>query len=146
MHLRKNKNSAPAVVSLSRSYLDDNFLRRVCGLCFVDVVEISSSEEEEEEDSDLIVMPSDADLDEDEDDDDDDDDVENSGSHVNDALNQRDAMGGVLVNVGRPALETDIFLAPQLAAVVKPHQVVIVIVLLSSLSWNFFGSLYLCRN
>ena len=121
-------------------------MRCVCGLCFVDVVEISSSEEEEEEDSDLIVMPSDADLDEDEDDDDDDDDVENSGSHVNDALNQRDAMGGVLVNVGRPALETDIFLAPQLAAVVKPHQVVIVIVLLSSLSWNFFGSLYLCRN
>ena len=32
-------------------------------------------------------------------------------------------MGGVLVNVGHPAAETDIFLAPQLAAVVKPHQV-----------------------
>jgi len=85
----------------------------------VDVVEISSSEEDE--DSDLIMMPSDAELDEEEDEDD--GDVENSGSHVNDALNQRDAMGGVLVNVGHPASEPDVFLAPQLAAVVKPHQV-----------------------
>jgi len=87
----------------------------------VDVVEISSSEEEEEEDSDLIMMPSDTELEEEEDEED--EDVENSGSHVNDALNQRDAMGGVLVNVGHPAAEPDIFLAPQLAAIVKPHQV-----------------------
>lgn len=50
-------------------------------------------------------------------------DMANSGSHVNDALNQRDAMGGVLVNVGHPPDESDIYLAPQLAAVVKPHQV-----------------------
>lgn len=50
-------------------------------------------------------------------------DMANSGSHVNDALNQRDAMGGVLVNVGHPPNEADIYLAPQLAAVVKPHQV-----------------------
>ena len=85
-------------------------------------MEISSSEEDE--DSDLIMMPSDAELEEDEDEDDDNDDVENSGNHVNDALNQRDAMGGVLVNVGHPAAETDIFLAPQLAAAVKPHQVI----------------------
>jgi len=69
------------------------------------------------------MMPSDAELEEEEDEEDDGDDVENSGSHVNDALNQRDAMGGVLVNVGHPASETDIFLAPQLAAIVKPHQV-----------------------
>jgi len=87
----------------------------------LDVVEISSSEDEE--DSDLIMVPSDAELDEDEAGDDEDDDVENSGSHVNDALNQRDAMGGVLVNVGHPDAEKDIFLAPQLAGVVKPHQV-----------------------
>ena len=91
------------------------------GCVCVDVVEISSSEEDE--DSDLIMMPSDAELEEEDDDDDDGDDVENSGSHVNDALNQRDAMGGVLVNVGHPASETDIFLAPQLASIVKPHQV-----------------------
>jgi len=82
-------------------------------------VEISSSEEDE--DSDLIMMPSDAELEEEEDEDE--ADVENSGSHVNDALNQRDAMGGVLVNVGHPASEPDVFLAPQLSGVVKPHQV-----------------------
>ena len=98
------------------------------------MVEISSSEDDE--DSDLIMMPSDTELDndddvtmatqdaDDDDDDDDDGDIENSGSHVNDALNKRDAMGGVLVNVGHPAAETDIFLAPQLAAIVKPHQVI----------------------
>ena len=88
------------------------------------MVEISSSEDEdEEEDRDLIMVPSDAELDAEAEEDADDDDVENSGSHVNDALNQRDAMGGVLVNVGHPNAEKDIFLAPQLAAVVKPHQV-----------------------
>ena len=86
------------------------------------MVEISSSEDEEE-DSDLIMMPSDAEIEEDEEDDEGADDVETSGSHVNDALNQRDAMGGVLVNVGHPASEPDVFLAPQLAAAVKPHQV-----------------------
>jgi RAD54-like protein 2 len=60
---------------------------------------------------------------EEEEDEDGEDDLTNSGSHVNDALNQRDAMGGVLVNVGHPPNESDIYLAPQLAAVVKPHQV-----------------------
>jgi len=101
-----------------------------CYFCHSDVVEISSSEEDE--DSDLIMMPSDTELDDDtaaasvaddDDEEEEEEDVANSGSHVNDALNQRDAMGGVLVNVGHPATETDIFLAPQLAAVVKPHQV-----------------------
>jgi len=91
------------------------------------VVEISSSEEDE--DSDLIMMPSDAEIEEEEEEE---EDVENSGSHVNDALNQRDAMGGVLVNVGHPASETDIFLAPQLAAIVKPHQVRLLLALLSA--------------
>ena len=92
------------------------------------MVEISSSEEDE--DSDLIMMPSDAEIEEEEEEEE--DDVENSGSHVNDALNQRDAMGGVLVNVGHPASETDIFLAPQLAAIVKPHQVRLLLALLSA--------------
>jgi len=87
-------------------------------------VEISSSEEDE--DSDLIMMPSDAEIEEE---DEDEGDVENSGSHVNDALNQRDAMGGVLVNVGHPASEPDIYLAPQLAAIVKPHQVIVLIII-----------------
>uniref|UniRef100_A0A4W4E2X8 RAD54 like 2 n=1 Tax=Electrophorus electricus TaxID=8005 RepID=A0A4W4E2X8_ELEEL len=48
---------------------------------------------------------------------------ESSGSHVNDALNQRDTQGRVLVNINHPAEEEDLFLAPQLARAVKPHQI-----------------------
>lgn len=79
------------------------------------MVEISSSDEEE--DNDIIMMS------EEEDDKDEEEDMENSGSHVNDALNRPDAQGCVLVNVGHPSEELDIFLAPQLASIVKPHQV-----------------------
>ncbi|XP_030061363.1 helicase ARIP4 isoform X1 [Microcaecilia unicolor] len=49
--------------------------------------------------------------------------AESSGSHVNDSLNQPDALGRVLVNINHPPNETDIFLAPQLAQAVKPHQI-----------------------
>lgn len=48
---------------------------------------------------------------------------EPKGAHTNDALNQPDAEGRVLVNFNHPAGEKDIFLAPQLARAVKPHQV-----------------------
>ncbi|XP_072506540.1 helicase ARIP4 isoform X1 [Notamacropus eugenii] len=48
---------------------------------------------------------------------------ESSGSHVNDALNQSDAMGQVIVNINHPPNEENIFLAPQLARAVKPHQI-----------------------
>lgn len=48
---------------------------------------------------------------------------ESSGSHVNDSLNQPDAQGRVLVNINHPGEEEDLFLAPQLASAVKPHQV-----------------------
>lgn len=48
---------------------------------------------------------------------------EPSGAHTNDALNQPDAEGRVLVNFNHPAGEKDIFLLPQLARAVKPHQV-----------------------
>ncbi|ESN91696.1 hypothetical protein HELRODRAFT_165757 [Helobdella robusta] len=84
-----------------------------------DVVEISSSsdDENEEDDDDLIVMS------EEEEEDDGTDDTENSGSHVNDAMNRPDSNGCVLVNVGHPPDEPDIFLAPQLASAVKPHQI-----------------------
>jgi RAD54-like protein 2 len=50
-------------------------------------------------------------------------DPNNSGLHVNDDLNRVDEQGRVLVNVGHPLDEEDVFLAPQLAASVKPHQV-----------------------
>lgn len=48
---------------------------------------------------------------------------EPSGAHTNDALNQPDAHGRVLVNLNHPAGEKDIFLSLQLARAVKPHQV-----------------------
>ncbi|XP_061075918.1 helicase ARIP4-like [Conger conger] len=48
---------------------------------------------------------------------------ESGGAHVNDALNQPDALGRVLVNINHPANERDLFLSPQLARAVKPHQI-----------------------
>lgn len=48
---------------------------------------------------------------------------ESSGAHINDALNQPDSHGRVLVNINHPAEEKDLYLAPQLARAVKPHQV-----------------------
>ncbi|CAB1315405.1 unnamed protein product [Coregonus sp. 'balchen'] len=49
--------------------------------------------------------------------------AESSGAHINDSLNQPDAQGRVLVNINHPAEEEDLYLAPQLARAVKPHQV-----------------------
>jgi len=43
--------------------------------------------------------------------------------HSDDSKNTRDEQGRVLVNVNRPPNEKEIFLAPQLASVVLPHQV-----------------------
>ncbi|XP_066528031.1 helicase ARIP4 [Hoplias malabaricus] len=48
---------------------------------------------------------------------------ESSGSHINDALNQPDPQGRVLVNINHPAEEEDLFLPPQIAGAVKPHQI-----------------------
>lgn len=45
------------------------------------------------------------------------------GAHTDDALNRPDAQGRVLVNSNHPSQEEDIFLSPQLARAVKPHQV-----------------------
>ncbi|XP_058022907.1 helicase ARIP4 isoform X4 [Ahaetulla prasina] len=53
----------------------------------------------------------------------DDDTEESSGAHVNDALNQLDASGQVIININHPPNEEDIYLAPQLARAVKPHQI-----------------------
>ncbi|XP_068450515.1 helicase ARIP4 [Clinocottus analis] len=49
--------------------------------------------------------------------------MESSGAHINDAMNLPDAQGQVLVNISHPAEEKDIYLAPQLAKAVKPHQI-----------------------
>lgn len=51
------------------------------------------------------------------------DDPTNSGMHTNDLYNTPDEQGRVLVNVGHPAEEPEIFLASQIARIIKPHQV-----------------------
>lgn len=43
--------------------------------------------------------------------------------HTNDAYNIPDEQGRVLINVGHPEDEAEIFLAPQIARVIKPHQI-----------------------
>ncbi|XP_031424233.1 helicase ARIP4 isoform X3 [Clupea harengus] len=48
---------------------------------------------------------------------------ESSGAHANDAHNQPDPQGNVLVNMNHPPEEADLYLAPQLARAVKPHQI-----------------------
>ncbi|XP_069559448.1 helicase ARIP4 [Brachyistius frenatus] len=48
---------------------------------------------------------------------------ESSGAHINDTMNLPDAQGQVLVNINHPVEEKDVYLAPQLARVVKPHQI-----------------------
>ena len=86
-----------------------------------DVVLISSSEEDEDGDNDVVMVQSDH---EDEDEGDgEEEDINNSGSHINDEMNQPDAEGRVLVNIGHPPDDPDIYLLPQIARVVKPHQV-----------------------
>ncbi|KAL3268191.1 hypothetical protein HHI36_007317 [Cryptolaemus montrouzieri] len=55
--------------------------------------------------------------------DDEEEDPSNSGMHTNDEFNQPDAEGRVLINVGHPENDPDIFLAPQIARIIKPHQI-----------------------
>lgn len=51
------------------------------------------------------------------------DDPHNSGLHVNDAYNVPDDQGRIVVNIGHPETEEDIFVAPQIARTMKPHQI-----------------------
>lgn len=43
--------------------------------------------------------------------------------HVNDTYNTPDEQGRVVINIGHPESEEDIFLAPQIARIIKPHQI-----------------------
>lgn len=52
-----------------------------------------------------------------------DDDPQNSGLHVNDTYNVPDSEGRVVINIGHPESEQDIFLAPQIGRIIKPHQI-----------------------
>lgn len=90
-----------------------------------EVVTISSESEEEEveqkpqsSDDDCILISGDE-----EEEDLADDDTHNSGMHTNDAYNLPDEAGRVLINVGHPDNEPDVFLAPQIARIIKPHQI-----------------------
>lgn len=78
-----------------------------------DVVTIDDSS-----DDDCILLSDEEDLE-----DTGDDDPQNSGLHVNDVFNKPDEHGQVLVNIGHPENEEDIFLAPQIARIIKPHQI-----------------------
>lgn len=62
-------------------------------------------------------------LSDDEDEPEDTDDPHNSGLHVNDAYNVPDDQNRVVVNIGHPDGEEDIFVAPQIARIMKPHQI-----------------------
>ena len=69
-------------------------------------------------DSDDCVILEDADEEEDID-----DDENNCGEHTNDHYNQPDAEGRVVVNVGHDESESNIYIAPQIARIIKPHQI-----------------------
>lgn len=43
--------------------------------------------------------------------------------HTNDEFNQPDDQGRVVVNIGHPDDEADVYVAPQLSRVIKPHQI-----------------------
>ncbi|XP_044727054.1 uncharacterized protein LOC123290790 isoform X2 [Chrysoperla carnea] len=77
----------------------------------VETIDVSSS------DDDCIVLS------EEEEEPEPEEDPHNSGMHTNDAYNVPDEQGRVLINVGHPENEADIFLAPQIARVIKPHQI-----------------------
>ncbi|XP_016928756.3 helicase ARIP4 isoform X2 [Drosophila suzukii] len=66
-----------------------------------------SEEEEEEDDEDLNES----------------DDATNSGMHVKDLYNVPDENGQVVVNMAHPEGEETLYLAPQIAKVIKPHQI-----------------------
>ena len=134
--VREKKNSEPHVIVIDSDDEDDSRSFPSAASCSHsqkgvenvngDLIEIISSDSEVEDVSD------DDDDDNDNDDDDDDGantckrkdiDYDNSGLHVDDRVNKPDPQGRVLVNVSHPADEEDIFLAPQIARVIKAHQV-----------------------
>lgn len=91
-----------------------------------DVITLSSdsddSDDLDDDDSDEVVMvPSDEGDDEEEEEGP--EDVNNGGAHIDDSLNLPDPDGRVKVNIGHPPNEPDIYLAPQIAQAIRPHQV-----------------------
>ncbi|XP_054709263.1 uncharacterized protein LOC129218968 [Uloborus diversus] len=79
----------------------------------------SDSEDSEKKDDDIMVLSDEGEVEADGTA----EDPNNSGAHTNDCFNLPDEEGRVLVNVGHPPEDPDIFLAPQIAKVIKPHQI-----------------------
>lgn len=86
----------------------------------MDVIELSSDSEDESEEDDCVMVPS---TEDEEDEDAEAEDVNDGGAHINDDFNCPDDKGRVLVNVGHPADDPDVFLSPQMAKSIKPHQI-----------------------
>ncbi|XP_059610592.1 helicase ARIP4 [Phlebotomus argentipes] len=61
--------------------------------------------------------------DDDEEEEETDEDPHNSGLHVKDQYNVPDDQGRVIINIGHPENEPDVFVAPQISRVIKPHQI-----------------------
>lgn len=111
--------TGPTFVSVLFFSNNGSKLPLLLGFCFClvwlavsEVIELSSGEEDT-----LHIVDSSESVSEDE------EEEEKGGTHVNDVLNQHDALGRVLVNLNHPPEEENVFLAPQLARAVKPHQV-----------------------
>ncbi|KFM79282.1 Helicase ARIP4, partial [Stegodyphus mimosarum] len=79
----------------------------------------SDSDDSEKKDDDIMVLSDEGEVEGDGTA----EDPNNSGAHTNDCFNLPDEEGRVLVNVGHPPEDPDIFLAPQIAKVIKPHQI-----------------------
>ncbi|KAH8291318.1 hypothetical protein KR054_010563 [Drosophila jambulina] len=73
-------------------------------------------------DDDCILL-SEEEMEEDDEDLNESDDATNSGMHVKDLYNVPDENGQVVVNMAHPEGEETLYLAPQIARVIKPHQI-----------------------
>lgn len=116
------KNDVP-VEEVSRN--EDNKFFATEKSCLVD-----ESSCKQEPDSKFVIIDSDSDdciiLSDDEDDEEDidsDEDESNSGEHTNDSFNKAESDGGVIINIGHKGNESKIYIAPQIARVIKPHQI-----------------------
>lgn len=77
-----------------------------------------------ESDTKFVIIDSDSDdciilSDEDEEEDDTDEDENNSGEHTNDTFNKPEPDGNVIINIGHKGNESKIYIAPQIARIIK---------------------------
>lgn len=131
--VREKKDNEPHIIVIDSD--DEGDTESHCST--VNYCQCDSQNSAENLNGDLIeIISSDSEVEVDDSDDDDDDgsgglnackhndvDYDNSGLHADDSANQVDPQGRVLVNVNHPLDEEDIFLAPQIAKVIKAHQV-----------------------